>query len=106
MIAPFWDDIELTNTGVVEYGIVNSSNTSSIINEVETFLKLDQDLDLKLDWVMVAKWENVCPYGNVNCTQVNYSILFTCVLLLFIIDKHIPGCGCVTRINILCYIYL
>ena len=75
MIAPFWDDIRLTNTGVVEYEIVNSSNTSSIINEVEAFLKLDQDLELKLDWVMVAKWKNVCPDGNNNCARVNYSIL-------------------------------
>ena len=70
VIAPFWDDIVLTNTGIVEYGIVTTSN---VINQVETFLKLHENVNLKLDWVMVAKWVNVCPYGNTNCVQVNYS---------------------------------
>ena len=79
MIAPFWDDI-LTNTGIVEYGIVTSTSTSNIINEVEGFLKLNQGVDLDLDWIFVAKWANVCPYGNSNCAQVNYSIFFTNVL--------------------------
>ena len=71
VIAPFWDDIVLTNTGIVEYGIVTTSN---VINKVETFLKLNQNVNLDLDWVMVAKWVNVCPYGNINCVQVNYTI--------------------------------
>ena len=70
MIAPFWDDIILTNTGIVEYGIVTSTNTSSVINKVETFLELSQNIDLEIDWVFVAKWENVCPFGNSNCAQV------------------------------------
>ena len=71
VIAPFWDDIVLTNTGIVEYGIITTAN---VINEVETFLKLNQNVNLKLDWVMVAKWMNVCPYGNTNCIQVNHTI--------------------------------
>ena len=71
IIAPFWDDIVLTDTGIVEYGIIT---TSSVINEVETFLKLNENVNLELDWVMVAKWVNVCPYGNINCVQVNYTI--------------------------------
>ena len=70
MIAPFWDDIILTNTGIVQYGIVTSTNRSSVINEVETFLELSQNIDLEIDWVFVAKWENVCSFGNSNCAQV------------------------------------
>ena len=70
VIAPFWDDIVLTNTGIVEYGIITTLN---VINEVETFLKLNENVNLELDWVMVAKWVNVCPYGNINCVQVNES---------------------------------
>ena len=77
VIAPFWDDIVLTNTGIVEYGIVT---TLHVINEVETFLKLNENVDLELDWVMVAKWVNVCPYGNISCVQVNYSIHFLNIL--------------------------
>ena len=73
VIAPFWDNIILTNTGIVEYRIVTSTSTPSVINDVEAFLKLNQNVDLELDWVLVVKWSNVCPFGNINCTQVNYS---------------------------------
>ena len=73
MIAPFWDDIRLTNTGIVEYGIITSASNTSIIDEVETFLELNQNVKLELDWVLVAKWVNVCPYGNIYCSQVIYS---------------------------------
>ena len=76
VIAPFWDDILLTNTGIVEYGIITIANTSSVITEVETFLQLSQNIDLELDWVLVAKWINVCPYGNSDCAQVYYCMLF------------------------------
>ena len=70
MIAPFWDDIILTNTGIVEYGIITPTDNPNIIDVVETFLELSQNVELELDWVLVAKWMNVCPYGNINCAQV------------------------------------
>ena len=86
MIAPFWDDIILTETGIVEYGIVTSANASSVINKVEKFLSLSENIDVDLDWVFVAKWVNVCPFGNSKCAQVIHHILyikplFTIVLL-------------------------
>ena len=73
VIAPYWDDIILIGTGIVEYGIVTSENASSVINKVETFLSLSQNIDVELDWVFVAKWVNVCPAGNINCAQVIYT---------------------------------
>ena len=77
MIAPFWDDILLTNEGRVEYAIVTSASAPNIINEVEGFLKINENVDLKLDWVFVAKWDSVCPIENINCVQVNsYILLF------------------------------
>ena len=68
MLAPFWDDIRLTNTGIVKYDIVTSAST---INEVERFLNQSENVDLELDWVFVAKWVNVCSFMNINCSQVN-----------------------------------
>ena len=76
VIAPFWDDIILTETGIVEYEIVTSDNGSSVINEVEIFLNLTHNIDVELDWVFVAKWVNVCPFGNSNCAQVIDHILY------------------------------
>ena len=75
MVAPFWDDIQLTNTGIVEYGIVTSASNTNIIDEVETFLELNQNVELELDWVLVAKWVNVYPFGNIYCSQVIYSFI-------------------------------
>ena len=77
LIAPFWDDVVLTNTGIVEYGIITTLN---VIHKVEIFLKINENVNLELDWVMVAKWVNVCPYGNINCVQVNCSTQFLNIL--------------------------
>ena len=66
----------MTQTGIVEYGIVTPINSPSIIEEVETFLEVNENVDLDLDWVLVAKWVTVCPYGDTNCAQVNYIISF------------------------------
>ena len=85
MIAPFWDDIILTNTGIVEYGIVTPTDNPNIIDVVEIFLKLNQNIVLNLDWVLVAKWMNVCPHGNSNCVQVliAYFINHTCLFFVY-----------------------
>ena len=88
MIAPFWDDIILTNEGLVEYGIVTSANTSSVINEVERFLKINQNVDLELDWVFVAKWANVCPFGYSSCVEVNSYILKHFLLFIHYRQTH------------------
>ena len=47
-----------TNTGIVEYGIITSASNTSIIDDVETFLELNQNVKLELDWVLVTKWVN------------------------------------------------
>ena len=70
VVAPFWDDIGLTSTGIVEYGVITSRNNPNIINIVETFLELNQSVKLELDWVLVVKWMNVCPYQNGRCVEV------------------------------------
>ena len=71
VIAPFWDDIILTNTGIAEYGVFTPENGSSIINQIEAFLKISQNIELNLNWVLIAKWVNVCPFANRDCTQVS-----------------------------------
>ena len=75
VVAPFWDDIQLTETGVAQYNIITSANGSTIIDQVESFLKTNQSVELDLDWVIVAKWVNVCPYGNKFCTSIQASFL-------------------------------
>ena len=108
MIAPFWDDIRLTNTGIVKYGIVASVSAPSVINEVEGFLKQKENVDLELDWVFVAKWVNVCSFLNINCSQVNWFLYLQDYnyIYIFITEQYIPGYGCISRVNILCCVYI
>ena len=74
LVAPFWDDINLSSTGAVYYEVITPDNGLSIINQVDTYLSNIQSISFSADWILVAKWLNVCPYGNNLCSniQVNY----------------------------------
>ena len=85
IVAPFWDDIHLTQTGVAQYNVITSASNSTIIDQVESFLKTNRNVELDLNWVLVAKWVNVCPYDNNNCTsiQASCSVILKIVIYSF-----------------------
>ena len=74
LVAPFWDDIDLRSTGALYYEVITPDNGLSIINQVDTYLSNNQSISFSADWILVAKWLNVCPFGNNLCSniQVNY----------------------------------
>ena len=71
IVAPFWDDSDLRGlSGYAIYDVFTPATTNlTIIDSVESFLKTNRSVELDLDWVLVAKWVNVCPYLNQNCTS-------------------------------------
>ena len=77
LVAPFWDDINLRSTGTVYYEVITPDNGLSIINQVDKYLSNNQSISFSADWILVAKWLNVCPFGNGLCSniQVKYFIL-------------------------------
>ena len=76
LVAPFWDDIDLRSTGAVYYEVITTDNGLSIINQVDTYLSNNQSISFSADQILVAKWLNVCPFGNRLCSniQVKYFI--------------------------------
>ena len=66
----------MRETGVAQYIVITSANGSTIIDQVESFLRTNQSVELNLDWVLVAKWVNVCPFSNSDCTSILASFTF------------------------------
>ena len=63
MIAPYWDDLALhQNQGYILYGTYGSLSVAA--QEVNEFMSRNQSvLNFKSQWVLVAQWNNVCPYS-------------------------------------------
>ena len=74
LVAPFWDDIDLRSTGALYYEVITPDNGLSIINQVDTYLSNNQNISFSADWILVAKWLNVCSISDNSCSniQVNY----------------------------------
>ena len=75
VVAPFWDDIDLTGLGFIQYKVVTAGDVDNgAISQVKEFLKTNQSVVLNPDWILVAKWINVCPYGNDYCSSPLISV--------------------------------
>ena len=72
LIAPFWDDVDVTKGGTIYY---RQDNTSSIAEHIQQDISL-QFHNISLFYpslVFVATWDRVAPFGNsgvVNTFQV------------------------------------
>ena len=65
VVAPYWDDIHLTGSRQLRYQIV--SGTSSVINQVNSFLTSHSGVAFNANWILWAYWYNVCPFTDRNC---------------------------------------
>ena len=69
VVAPFWDDSDLRGSGFAEYQVVTAGDVDNgTISQVKEFLKTNQSVVLDPDWILIAKWINVCPFQNRYCT--------------------------------------
>ena len=66
VVAPYWDDIDLRGLGELHYQIV--SGTSSVINQVNSFLSSYSGVAFNANWILWAYWYNVCPFTDNTCT--------------------------------------
>ena len=72
LIAPYWTDIDLSSgVGNVMYTVYSESG-SEYIELVNEFLANTETDDFTATSMLVAQWIDVCPYGNSQCTEVNY----------------------------------
>ena len=71
VIAPYWDDIDLSQQGQINYTLVTTQNDSvGSIALVNNFLASNISVSFSADWILMAQWLDVCPYGNSNCANV------------------------------------
>ena len=71
VIAPYWDDIYPRLPGKINY-ILITTQTDSVgsIPLVNNFLASNISVSFSADWILMAQWLDVCPYGNSNCANV------------------------------------
>ena len=71
VISPYWDDIDLHESGGVYYNSFTPENGADVLERVQTFLMRNQSIDFTAKSVVVIKWTNVCPYQDSLCTYVS-----------------------------------
>ena len=72
VVAPYWDDIYLSQKGVVRYAVITHSHPtlSFWLNQTNEFIKKKNNAEFKASWLLVARWIDVCPFLYENCLEV------------------------------------
>ena len=84
LIAPLWDDFTTTAHGRVIFALLtqhNQGSNISSINIIRSFLRNHLENTFSPMWAIVAQWVGVCPFSNVNCSEVPFYI----VLINFVV---------------------
>lgn len=69
MVAAFWDDSDLNGLGYALYDVITIADDAfNTTNKVKNFIKDKEGVALNPDWVLVARWIDICPYQNMDCT--------------------------------------
>ena len=76
VIAPYWDDIYLTNGGELRYAIITPATNLSLCNQVNSYLTNSTGSSVSVQWILWAYWYNVCTYAYPDCIQVGIHINF------------------------------
>ena len=76
VIAPYWDDSDLSVRGEVRYAIVTPTTDPSLCNQVNNYLSTSTGSSVSVEWMLWTYWYDVCPFTNNNCNniQVNISV--------------------------------
>ena len=73
IVAPYWEDIDLREKGVVLYTLVTPIHRtlSGLITDVSDYISNSKRTRFRTQWILVARWVDVCPYANNNCNNVS-----------------------------------
>lgn len=67
IVAPYWDDVDMTITGQGVCTVLTSADGGDILTQVDQFLATNISVQFNATMIVVTQWNNVCPYGNSNC---------------------------------------
>ena len=85
VIAPYWDDIILTNRGTVFYDSFNAQNGLKALKTVSNFInsvQWEQTDQFEASSVVVVYWRDTCPFGDSRCSKVSLYIWKSSSVLL------------------------
>ena len=73
MVAPYWDDIDLSNRGSVIFNSFNAQNGHHILENVSDFINSGEWSPnlFEANSVVVVHWKDTCPYGDSTCSNVS-----------------------------------
>ena len=80
VVAPYWDDIDLTEKGLILYAALiqgqksrlnNSLAIFDIVNSYITDTVLKRASVFRAHWILAVRWIDACPYRNSSCTLVS-----------------------------------
>ena len=84
MVAPYWDDIDLRDKGLIMYaaliqGQESHLNSNAIFDVVNAYITgtVFQGAVFNASWILAVRWIDTCPFGNPICILV-------CMYLLLI----------------------
>ena len=81
MIAPYWDDIDLRDRGLILYAALiqgqESHNSLAIFNIVNGYVTdtLLNGAVFKASWILAVRWIETCPIVNPGCVLVCINLL-------------------------------
>ena len=81
VVAPYWDDIDLSQKGLILFAALTQgqksrlSNTATlaifdIVNDYLSDTVIKGTTRFRAHWILAARWVDVCPFGNAMCTSV------------------------------------
>ena len=74
VIAPYWDDIDLRNKGFVRYATITRSHPtlSCLLDITNDLIEELENVEFNATWLLVARWIDVCPFGDSSCSKVRF----------------------------------
>lgn len=66
IIAPFWDDIDITEGGTIYYCQDSDSTLASLLQEALRASDYPEAVSFQPSLVFVATWDRVAPYDSFN----------------------------------------
>jgi len=72
VVAPYWDDSDTRKKGFVRYAVITKDNAtlSCLLDHTSNFISSQKSVDFKASWMLVARWVDLCPYGDNDCKKV------------------------------------
>ena len=71
LVAPFFTDTDLSiGKGHVFYEIHTDTTSTEMFSSINSLINEHKQAQFDGKWLMVAKWEDVPPYGNLSIVRV------------------------------------